>query len=158
MPADEIEIVGRVFGQVDIVVEIEVGGRQEGMFRISYIGGIKNINTVEPVGAIPNSRKAIDTVPLVVDHIAGTGMAFNHIQKLGRVNIAADNQGIIRLAVRCQFIFDVSDQLGGFKVFFGVFVPQHQLSEFDFQTTGKGRIAEIQVVHDDADDVEAVMI
>ena len=109
MPADEIEIVGRVFGQVDIVVEIEVGGRQEGMFRISHIGGIKNVNTVEPVGAIPNSRKAIDTVPLVVDHIAGTGMAFNHIQKLRRVDVAANKQGVIRLAVRCQFVFDVSD-------------------------------------------------
>ena len=158
MPADEIEIVGRVFGQVDIVVEIEVGGRQEGMFRISHIVGIKNVNTVKPVGTIPNGGETVDAVPLVVDHIAMTGMAFNHIQKLRRVNIAADKQGIIRLAVRCQFIFDISDQLGGFKVFFGVFVPQHQLSEFDFQTTGKGRIAEIQVVHDDADDVEAVMI
>ena len=85
-------------------------------------------------------------------------MAFNHIQKLRRVDVAANKQGVIRLAVRCQFVFDVSDQLGRFKVFFGVFVPQHQLSEFDFQTTGKGRIAEIQVVHDDADDVEAVIL
>ena len=90
MPADEIEIVGRVFGQVDVVVEIEVGGRQERMFRISHIGGIKNINTVEPVDAIPNGGKTVDAVPLVVDHIAGTGMAFNHIQKLRRVDVAAD--------------------------------------------------------------------
>ena len=76
MPADEIEIVGRVFGQVDIVVEIEVGGWQERMFRISHIDGIKNVNAVEPVGAIPNGGKAVNAVPLVVDHIAGTGMAF----------------------------------------------------------------------------------
>ena len=48
--------------------------------------------------------------------------------------------------------------MGGFKVFFGILVPQHQLPEFDFQTAGKGGIAEIQVVHDDADDIEAVMI
>ena len=57
MPADEIEIVGRVFGQVDVVIEIEVGGRQERMFRISHIGGIKNVNTVELVGAIQMAGK-----------------------------------------------------------------------------------------------------
>ena len=105
------------------MVEIEVGGRQEGMFQISHIVGIKNVNTVKPVGTIPNGGETVDAVPLVVDHIAGTGMAFNHIQKLRRVDVAANKQGVIRLAVRCQFVFDVSDQLGRFKVFFGVFCP-----------------------------------
>ena len=41
MPADEIEIVGRVFGQVDIVVEIEVGGWQEGCFGFRISTGSK---------------------------------------------------------------------------------------------------------------------
>ena len=32
-------------------------------FRISHIGGIKNVNTVEPVGAIPNGGETVDASP-----------------------------------------------------------------------------------------------
>ncbi|WP_222591387.1 hypothetical protein, partial [Neisseria sicca] len=62
MGGDEIEMVGGVLGEVDMVVEIEVGGEEEGMFGIWDMGGMKKVNTVEAVGAMGNGGERVDVV------------------------------------------------------------------------------------------------